>query len=204
MDDNLINALEKLKSSADELRALDAQLGDGDLGVTVSQGAQAVQEALKRLGDGYSLTQALMESGRAFGNANPSTFAALAQGGLLAAAKATRGASAITPETLRVILSSVAQSIRQRGKSEPGEKTVLDPLIASIDALDQHDVLNRRTFDDMTAAASEITDRLAAQPSLKGRAAWMGERSIGHKDPGSVAYVRFLEAVRDQYPEHQL
>lgn len=195
---SLLAALDQLQTSADELRDLDAVLGDGDLGITVGGGAAAVQAVLRSADDADSTSDLLIASARAFGNANPSTFAALTQGALLAAAKVTRGLELpLTTADLISILTAGAESIAKRGGANPGDKTVLDPLLSSIETLDSEEPLTEDVFARMATTADRVTNALADAPSSRGRAAWMGERSVGHRDPGSVAYVRFLEALRD-------
>lgn len=197
----LLNALDRWQSHADELRDLDAVLGDGDLGITVGDGARAVQEALREADQESSISRLLIAAGRAFGNANPSTFAALTQGGLLAAAKAMRDRDLpFTPADLRELLTRCAESIAERGGASPGDKTVLDPLLASIIVLPPDGTLDQEAFGHMAEAAAAVTDELAQKSSSRGRAAWVGERSVGHRDPGSVAYVRLLESLRDSTP----
>ena len=79
-------SLATLAQSVDELRDLDAALGDGDLGITVGKGCDAVRAKLAELSD-PSPADVLRTAGAAFASANPSTLAALVGGGLLAAAK---------------------------------------------------------------------------------------------------------------------
>ncbi|WP_128598426.1 DAK2 domain-containing protein, partial [Paraburkholderia kirstenboschensis] len=76
----LTRALNALPAHADELRELDAALGDGDLGITVRAGSAAVVKALAALPDDASLSDVLLAAGKAFSTANPSTFAALVGG----------------------------------------------------------------------------------------------------------------------------
>ncbi len=197
----LLSALDKWQTHADELRDLDAVLGDGDLGITVRDGARAVRQSLSDMDGETSISRLLVAAGRAFGNANPSTFAALVQGGLLAAAKSMRDRDTpFTTADLHTLLTRSAESIAERGGAVPGDKTVLDALLASIGALRPDTALDRDTFSQMAGAATAITDDLAQKPSSRGRAAWVGDRSVGHRDPGSVAYVRLLESLRDSFP----
>lgn len=196
----LLSALDRWQTYSDELRDLDAVLGDGDLGITVGDGARAVREALSGIDD-TSISRVLIAAGRAFGNANPSTFAALTQGGLLAAAKSMRDRETpFTAADLHTLVTRCAESIAERGGASPGDKTVLDALLASVGALQPDGELTRATFAQMADAATAITDDLAQKPSSRGRAAWVGDRSVGHRDPGSVAYVRLLESLRDSIP----
>lgn len=195
MHTQLIDALTKLQTHADELRDLDSELGDGDLGITVSQGARAVQVAVRELDEQATLKELLRVSAEAFGNANPSTFASLIQGALLAAATAVEEESSLTVASLARVLEAASDNIAKRGKADPGDKTVLDALLASKNALDPFDDLDEKAVQAMIDAADQETTRLALELSKRGRAAWVGERGKGHKDAGSVAYIRFLEAV---------
>jgi dihydroxyacetone kinase-like protein len=196
MRDLLSHALSELPSHADELRDLDAALGDGDLGITVREGSEAVVKAIGALPDEATLGDVLLAAGKAFSTANPSTFAALVGGGLLAAAKTVQGKDALGREEALAIGRAVASRITERGKSKIGDKTVLDALVPSLDVLEASQGSAAETLDAMIATASERVAETAKMQSQKGRAAWVQERSIGHPDPGATAYVRFLEALR--------
>ncbi|SAL45277.1 dihydroxyacetone kinase [Caballeronia peredens] len=195
--DILTRALSALPAHADELRDLDAALGDGDLGITVQAGSAAVVKALAALPDEASLNEVLLAAAKAFSTANPSTFAALVGGGLLAAAKTVSGKDAIGRDEALAIGQAVAARIIERGKSQVGDKTVLDALVPSLDVLAASQGNAQDALDAMIAKASEQVSATASMQSKKGRAAWVQERSIGHADPGATAYVRFLEALRN-------
>jgi phosphoenolpyruvate---glycerone phosphotransferase subunit DhaL len=194
--DILTRALNDLPAHADELRDLDAALGDGDLGITVRAGSEAVVKALSALPDDAPVNDILLASGKAFSTANPSTFAALIGGGLLAAAKTMQGKSDVNRDDALAIGQAVASRITERGKSKLGDKTVLDALLPSLDVLQSSTGDALATLDAMIATAQERVDETAKMQSQKGRAAWVQERSIGHADPGATAYVRFLQALR--------
>jgi dihydroxyacetone kinase-like protein len=195
--DILTRALSALPAHADELRDLDAALGDGDLGITVQAGSAAVVKALSALPEEATLNEVMLAAAKAFSTANPSTFAALVGGGLLAAAKTVNGKDAIGPDEALAIGQAVATRIIERGKSQVGDKTVLDALVPSLDILAASQRSATDTLDAMIAKAREQVSATAAMQSKKGRAAWVQERSIGHADPGATAYVRFLEALRN-------
>jgi dihydroxyacetone kinase-like protein len=195
----LTRALNALPAHADELRELDAALGDGDLGITVRAGSAAVVKALAALPDDASLRDVLQAAGKAFSTANPSTFAALVGGGLLAAAKAVTGAQGVGRADALAIGRAVAGRIVERGKSQLGDKTVLDALLPSLDTLEAAQGSAVVLLDAMIVTAQEGVTATASIQSRKGRAAWVQERSIGHADPGATAYVRFLEALRGAF-----
>jgi dihydroxyacetone kinase len=187
-------ALGRLAESRDELRELDAALGDGDLGITVSKGCEAVRAKLAGLGD-PSPAEVLRAAGGAFATANPSTFAALTGGGLLAAAKAVADTDALDRDGAVTVARAVAESVKTRGKAELGDKTVLDALVPSVDALEGAGGDDRAALDAMIDVARRGVEETASAESRRGRASWLQERSAGRPDPGATAYVRFLESL---------
>lgn len=190
------DALTALQSHSDELRDLDAALGDGDLGITVQAGSKAVIAAWAALPAEATLSDLLLAAGKAFSTANPSTFAALVGGGLLAAAKTVTGKTEATKAEVLAIGRAVVTRITERGKSKVGDKTVLDALVPSLDVLEATDGTASELLASMIATARERIDATAGLQSQKGRAAWVQERSIGHPDPGATAYLRFLESLK--------
>ncbi|GJH02111.1 DAK2 domain-containing protein [Paraburkholderia terrae] len=191
----LIRTLDALPAHTDELRDLDAALGDGDLGITVKAGSAAVVKALAALPDDPAMSDMLRAAGQAFSTANPSTFAALTGGGLLAAAKTMVDKHEVGKHDVLTIGRAIAARIVERGKSKVGDKTVLDALVPSLDVLEASNGSAREILPEMIATARQQVEATAALQSQKGRAAWVQERSIGHADPGATAYVRFLEAL---------
>jgi len=194
--DVLTLALSTLPAHADELRDLDAALGDGDLGITVSAGSAAVIKALDGLPEDATVADILLSAGKSFSTANPSTFAALTGGGLLAASKVMAGKTSVGKTEAAEIGRAVAGRIAERGKSKLGDKTVLDALIPSLDVLESSSGTADELLAAMIATAQEQVDATAGLQSQKGRAAWVQERSVGHADPGATAYLRFLIALQ--------
>jgi dihydroxyacetone kinase len=91
---------------------------------------------------------------------------------------------------MRVVLDK----IRQRGGAEPGDKTVVDVLTPMAEILDSAGDQDQRTLaDDLVTAAADAVRENAAGVSRRGRAGWIGDRSTGKTDPGSVALLRLTE-----------
>ena len=109
-------------------------------------------------------------SRQAFATANPSTFAALVGGGLLAAAKAVDEAEEVDRDAAVTIARAVADSIKTRGKAELGDKTVLDALVPSVEALERADGDDRAALGAMVEAARRGVEETAASESRRGRA----------------------------------
>lgn len=191
-------AMPRLAAAHPELRDLDAALGDGDLGITVNKGSEAVVAAVSALVDAPPAA-VLRAAGSAFASANPSTMAALVGAGLLAAAKAVGQAEELDREAAIVVGRAVAERVMSRGQARLGDKTVLDALLPSLDALEQGgDDLT--TLARMVSAAEQGVQDTTSLLSQRGRAAWIGARSAGQPDPGATAYVRLLEALVQSWP----
>lgn len=190
-------ALGRLAASRDELRDLDAALGDGDLGITVSKGCEAVRAHLAGL-SGPSPAEVFRAAGAAFASANPSTMAALVGGALLAGAKVVADRRELTRDDVLRFARAAADSVASRGKAQLGDKTVLDALLPSLEALEGG---SEAGLDAMVSAARRGVDDTAPLQSRRGRASWVGERSAGHPDPGATAYLRLLEALRACWPD---
>lgn len=196
--DRLDVVLATLGDGADEFRRLDAAVGDGDLGVTVRQGAAAVREALADMNPDATVADVLTTVARAFSKANPSTMSALTAGGLLKAAKIV-GDDPVGLDGAVRAGRAFFDSVSTRGKSALGDKTMLDAIGPSVDALAEHAERDAAAgaLDAAIAAAQDGVDDTTGLASRKGRARWVGERAQGHPDPGAVLYLRFLQAWRD-------
>jgi dihydroxyacetone kinase-like protein len=192
----LDRALERFASSAEELRDLDAALGDGDLGITISAATRGAREALTRLTPDSSPSDVLFAIAPAIANANPSTFAALAAGALIAGARTITDANNLGRDEILRLGRSAAAAIGTRGEAAVGDKTVLDAIVPSLDAAEAWTGDPASTLEVAIRAATRGVDDTAKLISRRGRASWIGERGRGHPDPGATAYVRFLEAMR--------
>ncbi len=187
------SSLAELVGSADELRDLDQALGDGDLGITVSLGAAAVIAALEALPDDTSPGLIARECAKAFANANPSTMAALVAGGLLAGSKVWADAEEVDVADAARFVRAAGENIAQRGKTQLGDKTILDSIMPAADALAAATEARAGLEAAIEAAGRAVVDTKALQ-SRRGRASWLQERSIGLQDPGATAFLRFLES----------
>ena len=185
-------ALVHLEGCADQLRDLDAALGDGDLGVTVAAGSRAVRQALSELDGDVLPAQVLKTAAGAFAKANPSTMAALVGGALLAAARGLGDAEELDRAAAIAVGRAAAESISTRGKAQLGDKTVLDALVPSLDDMES---ASDAPLAAGVAAARRAVEETRSLQSMRGRASWLGERSKGLQDPGATAYLRFLEGL---------
>ncbi len=194
--DVVLAVTQRLPDHADELRELDAALGDGDLGITVSYGAKAVHDAVSALPADAHPSEVFRSAGSAFASANPSTFAALVGGGLVFAAQPLAGATGFGTPELAVAVRVVLDRVMERGGAEVGDKTMVDVLVPVFEVLEaQRDQPASVVAGQAVASAAEAVREGTDRTSKRGRAGWVGERSAGHKDPGSVAILRLVEEV---------
>lgn len=194
----LADVTSALEGQADHFRKLDAAVGDGDLGVTVKAAASAARQAVGELQD-PSVAEVIRTAATAIANANPSTMAALTAGGLLRASRRV-GDDPVGLSGGVAAARAFFDAVSEKGKAEPGDKTILDAIGPSVEALSEADERGEAAQDALEAAieaAQHGVEQTTPLASKKGRARWVGERGQGHPDPGAVLFVRFLEAWRD-------
>jgi dihydroxyacetone kinase len=186
----------ELGLSADEFRRLDAAVGDGDLGVTVAAATEAVRSALRRLPGQASVADVVRTAAEEIAEANPSTMATLTAIGLLRSVEEL-GDDPVSAESAVAAGRAFVDAVQTSGGAVPGDKTFLDAIVPSLDAFEES--IGRgddpgTALGSAIAAAREGVERSSQLASKKGRAAWAGERGVGHPDPGAVVYVTFLQA----------
>ncbi|HXA71786.1 MAG TPA: dihydroxyacetone kinase subunit DhaL [Stellaceae bacterium] len=183
-------AAERVIASASELTALDQAIGDGDHGLNMKRGCAAVLAELDTIAakpTGEALTSVgmtlVMKVGGASGPLYGSLFIAMGK------QIGDRPASlAMLPE----LLAAGVAAVSARGKSTAGEKTMLDVLVPVLEAARAGGPeLGARLRNVATSAAAATLPMRAT----KGRAAFLGERSIGHMDPGARSSEIIIEAL---------
>lgn len=185
-------AAERVIASAPELTSLDQAIGDGDHGFNMKRGFEAVlgkldaiseqpfDEALKTIGKTLVMTV-----GGASGPLYGSFF--LAAGEALSHDKHL-------PEDIADVFGSGVNAVSARGRSHAGEKTMLDVLVPVLETLKnaagQPDLIAR-----VSTAAAEAVERTVPMRATKGRASFLGPRSVGHIDPGARSSCVLVQAV---------
>jgi phosphoenolpyruvate---glycerone phosphotransferase subunit DhaL len=200
---NLIDVLSSVAASlqdmADELNRLDAQAGDGDLGVTVTAASEAVGTLLPTL-EGKTLSEVLNACGVTIAKEAPSTSGTLLATGLLGAARTASQSSSSGATELAELLEASQAAIAKRGKAELGWKTMLDSLAPAAQAATTT-AQEGGSLSEALDAAAEAADQGAQAtrtmvPRL-GRAGWLAERSAGHVDAGARMVAIILRSAAD-------
>lgn len=191
----------KLEAANEAITALDAEMGDGDLGVTCRLGMRAVVDAIPTVSD-PGLDAVLLKAGMAFNAAGASTFGALVASGAMRAAKFAKdqGLQAWDLPALAAGLRAAAAGIEQRGKAQRGEKTLLDALWPAIEALEAAAAEGKSLPEALASAAQAAAAGAEATRPLKskfGRAAWLQDKTVGVQDPGATVVATVLEALAE-------
>jgi phosphoenolpyruvate---glycerone phosphotransferase subunit DhaL len=186
-------AAEQVIASAAELTVLDQAIGDGDHGANMKRGFEAVLgkldtiaaqspgEALKTIGKTLVMTV-----GGASGPLYGSFF--LAAGDALANKQ--------LPADLADVFGSGVNAVSSRGRSQAGEKTMLDVLLPVLETL-RSAAIGPDLIARVRTIAEEAAASTAPMQATKGRASYLGARSIGHVDPGARSSCVLVHAVCD-------
>jgi phosphoenolpyruvate---glycerone phosphotransferase subunit DhaL len=184
-------AAEQVIASAPELTALDQAIGDGDHGTNMKRGFEAVLSKLDAIGN-QPLAEAVKTIGRTLvmtvGGASGPLYGSF----FLAAGDALSRKT--LPKDLAEVFGSGVDAVSARGRSRAGEKTMLDVLVPVLETLKANagraDLIER-----VRATANEAVARTAPMQATKGRASFLGPRSVGHIDPGARSSCVLLHAV---------
>lgn len=182
-------ATQTLIDHVDELTALDQAIGDGDHGLNMRRGALAIQGKLEVLS-----VQTLNEALRTMGMTCMSTIGGSSGpvfGTLLVTLSKELPTAPCPADLGRALRSSIA-ALTRLGKAEVGQKTLLDVLdpVATLLESGGDDIVAR--VKQGAAAAAEAT---AAMNAIKGRASFLGDRALGHVDPGSRSMALIIGAI---------
>src|SRR6516165_9936296 len=184
-------AAEQVIASVPELTALDQAIGDGDHGVNMKRGFEAVLGKLDALG-ALPLDEALKTIGKTLvmtvGGASGPLYGSF----FMAAGEALRDKR--LPEDLAEVFGRGVGAVSARGRSQAGEKTMLDVLFPVLETL-QMAAGRPDLIDRVRATASEAVARTVPMQATKGRASFLGARSVGHVDPGAKSSCVLLHAV---------
>ncbi len=174
----LADAAAAVDAAADELTALDSAIGDGDHGSNMKRGFAELAGKLEELA-GKPPPAMLKAAGMALvmkiGGASGPLY------GTLLMALGSSWPAEPDGASLAAALESAVAAVAKRGKSGPGSKTLLDVLVPVQKCL----AAAAAEWRDLPAAADEAAVATVGMKALRGRASFLGERSIGHMDPGA-------------------
>lgn len=187
---------QRIGENREVLIDLDRQIGDGDHGENMDRGFSAVMR-----GDGLSEVRTPAEVLKYVAKTLMSTVGGAA--GPLYGTAYLRAAAQMPDQDMSAadiqrVLSAAVGGIQARGKATAGEKTMVDAWLPAVEASrnaseEQHDLL--QTWGEVAEAAEMGAQATRPMKATKGRASYLGDRSIGHLDPGAVSTALILESA---------
>ena len=188
-----------VSENKDHLTELDAAIGDADHGSNLDRGMTAAVAALDELGPtaaGPLFSKVGMTLVSTVGGASGPLFGTL----FLRMGTSLGDTDTVDAAQIAAALRAGLDGVEARGKAQPGDKTMYDALSPAVDALDKAvgegadlgDALGRARD-----AAAEGRDATIPMLARKGRASYLGERSVGHQDPGATSVALLLQAAAD-------
>ncbi|RWL20760.1 MAG: dihydroxyacetone kinase subunit L [Mesorhizobium sp.] len=189
-----------IEADKDRLCQLDGVIGDADHGIAMGLGFGAVRDALASLDLAATEPTALLNTAaKSFLNAVGASSGPLYATAFMRGAAAVKGKAILADADFIALFQAMAQGIQDRGKAEIGEKTMVDAWLPAAQAAAAADAAGKTLAESLTVAleaaergAQATKDMIAA----KGRSSRLGERSLGHTDPGAASAVTVIGAIR--------
>lgn len=189
----LTAAAASVDREAERLTALDSAIGDADHGTNMQRGMHAVTAALGEEAPGTPgavLMLAAKQLISKVGGASGPLYGTL----LRRTGKTLGDAAEVSEEQLAQALRAGVEAVMQLGGAAPGDKTMIDALLPAVDALGDG-------FAAARAAAEQGAEATTPWQARKGRASYLGERSMGHQDPGATSSALLIAALAEAHGE---
>jgi dihydroxyacetone kinase phosphoprotein-dependent L subunit len=195
----IVTAAEVIEANRDHLTQLDAAIGDADHGINLARGFTAVLDAMDGAAPGapgaiLTLTGNTLIS-KVGGASGPLYGTAFRRAG-----KSLGDAADVDLPALSAALDAALAGVQQLGAAREGDKTMVDALAAATRAFGKaiaEGASADKALDALAGAAEAGAEATISMQALKGRASYLGPRSVGHEDPGAVSTALILGALRD-------
>ncbi|ERK31072.1 dihydroxyacetone kinase subunit DhaL [Clostridium intestinale] len=197
----VIEILTQIAAKIDEnkgyLSELDATIGDGDHGINMSKGFKAVTEKLKE-DDGVDIAGILKKTGMALVSTVGGASGPLYGTAFMKSSMSVNGKTEIDIKDFSNMLKDALDGIKMRGKAKAGEKTMIDALEPALEAINkgiEQGLESKEILKLAKEAAYNGVEYTKTIIATKGRASYLGERSIGHQDAGATSSAIILETI---------
>ena len=191
---------EEFAKEKEELCRMDAEMGDGDLGLTMAKGFGALPELLEVNMVEGDIGMTLVKGGMKMASVVPSTMGTLMSSGLMSAGMALRGKASLDGGDLVTFVSAFASGIGRRGKAKAGERTILDAVIASEErgrqALGEDGSL-ASVIEALYEGSLEGVERTKDMVPVYGKAAVFADKAKGKPDQGAYAFSVMMRGMRN-------
>lgn len=190
-----------LTEEKDYLTQLDAAMGDGDLGITMTKGFQTIYDELDKIEE-QDMGKIFMKLGMKMNSTVPSTMGTLMSICLTKSAMAVKGINEIGLKDAVNMGRAAVKGVIERGKTKVGNKTMLDALHPAVEALakslDDNKTLSE-AFNKAYEAAQNGVEKTKELIPVHGRAAYYKEKSLGTPDPGAVAMMFIFKGIKQSF-----
>lgn len=190
---------DKIERSKEYLCELDAALGDGDHGVSMAKSFHAVKAKLPDLVN-EDVSTILSNVGMTLISEVGGAMGPLFGTAFLRAGKVVAGKSTVSAADMAAMISAAEAGIVQRGKAQPGDKTMLDAVHPAAEAAQQAAAAGASIAEVLAVAAEAAEAGAVATKTLvakMGRASRLGERTLGHQDAGATSVAIILRVAAD-------
>ena len=195
------NILKSMQNAKEELIALDGAMGDGDLGLTMYKGFEAIYHEIDNLEE-TDMGKLMMKLGMKMNSVVPSTMGTLISTCFVKSAPKAKGKTELNLSDLAAMGRAAVEGVMQRGGSKVGDKTMLNALVPAITALEKA-VLENKTIaeaqKDAYLATIDGVEKTKTLKSVHGRAAYYNEQSIGKQDPGATAIMYIFRGIANSF-----
>lgn len=185
----LMACAEVFQQERDFLTGLDSDIGDGDHGINMQRGFAKVAEKLPSVAD-QEIGQILKTTGMTLLSSVGGASGPLYGTFFIRAAQVADGHLSLTLSELHAMLHEGVEGIVARGRAEPGDKTMCDvwwPALAALADAEARGIALAPALAAALGAAEKGVQATIGMQARKGRASYLGERSIGHQDPGATS-----------------
>lgn len=190
-----------IDADKDRLCRLDGVIGDADHGIAMALGFTAARDALAQLDLAATEPTALLNTAaKSFLNAVGASSGPLYATAFMRGAVAVKGKAILEDADVVAMFRAMAQGIQDRGKAELGEKTMVDAWLPAAQAAGVAREAGKSLSESLEAALAAAESGAEATKDMiatKGRSSRLGERSIGHVDPGAASAVTIIRAMRN-------
>lgn len=200
MRDKVLNLFELLSdimaANKEYLIDLDSIVGDGDLGLTMSDGFKAAYQAVRDSNE-TDLGKLIYQAGKAMSTAVPSTMGTLMASGLMQCGKELKGKTELSYDDFVIFFKAFEDGVISRGKAKVGDKTFLDGWHPGVETLEK-ELISGSSMKSASLGAYEAAkngfESTSSIIAVHGRAAARGEASKALKDPGAAVAMLMMQA----------
>lgn len=197
--DWLMRCGEVFTQQRDFLTRLDTEIGDADHGLNMNRGFNKVVEKLPSVADkdiGFILKNTGMTLLSSVGGASGPLFGTF----FIRAAQAANAKQSLDLAELHQLMQEGVEGVVMRGKAEPGDKTMCDvwwPVVESLGQSAQQQLSVAEALQRASERAEQAVESTITLQARKGRASYLGERSIGHQDPGATSVMLMIKTLAE-------